>query len=130
MYPLLYVSSGRHSRQDSSGSGDSGVYSTGGSSSLRQSNSNQSSAGAEDCEQGHFDLQQLKMQDMAPRLKTQLLITDEGIVDMCVWRHAKSTFVEKSEDDIVENVQCAFSPAVTVKPRGESIGSVQKKTKV
>lgn len=77
-------SSGRHSRQDSSGSGDSGVYSTGGSSSLRQSNSNQSSAGAEDCEQGHFDLQQLKMQDMAPRLKTQLLITDEGIVDMCV----------------------------------------------
>ncbi|XP_044073812.1 interleukin-10 receptor subunit beta [Siniperca chuatsi] len=78
------VSSGRHSRQDSSGSGDSGVYSTGGSSSLRQPNSNQSSTGAEDSWQGPFDMEQVKMRDMAPGLKSQLLTADEGIVDMCV----------------------------------------------
>uniref|UniRef100_A0A671XSP6 Interleukin 10 receptor, beta n=1 Tax=Sparus aurata TaxID=8175 RepID=A0A671XSP6_SPAAU len=76
-------SSGRHSRQDSSGSGDSGVYSTGGSSGLRQPSSTQSSSGAvENSWQG--DLEQVKMKDMAPGLKSPLLITDEGIVDMCV----------------------------------------------
>ncbi|XP_042350103.1 interleukin-10 receptor subunit beta [Plectropomus leopardus] len=77
-------SSGRHSRQDSSGSGDSGVYSTGGSSSLRQPSSSQSSVQTEDSGQGPFDSEQVKMQDMAPRLKTHLLIADEGIVDLCV----------------------------------------------
>ncbi|XP_034416976.1 interferon alpha/beta receptor 1b-like isoform X2 [Cyclopterus lumpus] len=77
-------SSGRHSRQDSSGSGDSGVYSTGGSSSLRQPNSSHSSTGAKVSGQGPFDLEQVKMQDMAPGLETQLVNADEGIVDMCV----------------------------------------------
>ncbi|XP_076603524.1 interferon alpha/beta receptor 1b-like isoform X2 [Chaetodon auriga] len=77
-------SSGRHSRQDSSGSGDSGVYSTGSSSGPRQTNSGQSSAGAESSWQSPLDLVQVKMQDMVPGLKTQPLIPDEGIVDMCV----------------------------------------------
>ncbi|XP_051259879.1 interleukin-10 receptor subunit beta [Dicentrarchus labrax] len=83
-------SSGRHSRQGSSGSGDSGVYSTGGSSGLRQPNSNQSGVSgqsmlsAETSWQGPFDSEQVKMRDMTPGLKRQPLITDEGIVDMCV----------------------------------------------
>ncbi|XP_073329319.1 LOW QUALITY PROTEIN: interleukin-10 receptor subunit beta [Pagrus major] len=77
--------SGRHIRQDSSGSGDSGVYSTGGSSGLRQPRSAQSSSGlVETSWQGPFDSEQVKMKDMAPGLKSQPLITDEGIVDMCV----------------------------------------------
>ncbi|XP_029315432.1 interferon alpha/beta receptor 1b-like [Cottoperca gobio] len=71
-------SSGRHSRQDSSGSGDSGVYSTGGSANLQQPNTGQDSG------KSPVDLEQVKMQDMAPGLKTQLLFADEGIVDMCV----------------------------------------------
>ncbi|XP_038575682.1 interferon alpha/beta receptor 1b-like isoform X1 [Micropterus salmoides] len=71
-------SSSRHSRQDSSSSRDSGVYSTGGSSSLQQPSSNQSSG------QAPFDMEQVKMQDMASGLKSQLLTADEGIVDMCV----------------------------------------------
>ncbi|XP_041807278.1 interleukin-10 receptor subunit beta [Chelmon rostratus] len=77
-------SSGRHSRQDSSGSGDSGVYSTGGSSGPRQPNSSQSSAGPEAPWQSTLDSEQVKMRDMVPSLKTQPLIPDEGIVDMCV----------------------------------------------
>ncbi|XP_075937159.1 interferon alpha/beta receptor 1b-like isoform X2 [Anarhichas minor] len=77
-------SSGRHSRQDSGGSGDSGVYSTGGSSSLMQPNSSHSSTRARVSGQGPFDLEQVKMKDMAPGLKAQLVNTDEGIVDMCV----------------------------------------------
>ncbi|XP_054470843.1 interferon alpha/beta receptor 1b-like isoform X2 [Anoplopoma fimbria] len=75
-------SSGRHSRQDSGGSGDSGVYSTGGSSNLQQPHTSRSSARASG--QSPFDLERVKMQDMAPGLKTPLVITDEGIVDMCV----------------------------------------------
>ncbi|KAI3356620.1 hypothetical protein L3Q82_017832, partial [Scortum barcoo] len=76
--------SDRHSRQDSSSSRDSGVYSTGGSSSLRQPNSNRSTTGAEESWQSPFDLKQVKMQELAPGLKSRLLITDEGIVDMRV----------------------------------------------
>ncbi|XP_037343967.1 interleukin-10 receptor subunit beta [Pungitius pungitius] len=67
----------RHSRQDSSGSGDSGVYSTGGSSSLRQPNSIHSSTLAK-----VFDLVHVKMEDMAPALKAQHV--NEDVVDMCV----------------------------------------------
>lgn len=84
MYLPLNVCSGRHSRQDSSGSGDSGVYSTGGSSGPRQPNSSQSSAGPEAPWQSTLDSEQVKMRDMVPSLKTQPLIPDEGIVDMCV----------------------------------------------
>ncbi|XP_008277651.1 interleukin-10 receptor subunit beta-like [Stegastes partitus] len=76
--------SGRHSRQDSSSSGDSGVYSTGGSSNLRQSNTTKSSAGAQDSCQGLCDSEQMKMQEMAPGLNSPPLIADEGVVDMCV----------------------------------------------
>lgn len=82
-------SSCRRSRQDSSGSADSGVYSTGGShSSTEGSHSStggsHSSTGAKVSGQGPFDLEQVKMQDVAPGLKTQLVNADEGIVDMCV----------------------------------------------
>ncbi|XP_040912929.1 interleukin-10 receptor subunit beta isoform X2 [Toxotes jaculatrix] len=77
-------SSGRHSRQDSSSSGDSGVYSTGGSSNLQQPNNSQSSTGAGDFQHGPFDPEQVKMQEMTPGLKSPLLITDEGIVDICI----------------------------------------------
>ncbi|XP_070694232.1 interleukin-10 receptor subunit beta [Pempheris klunzingeri] len=77
-------SSGRHSRQDSSGSGDSGVYSAGGSSGLQQPNSSQSDALAEGSWQGPFDLTQMKMGPIAPGPKSRLLMADEGIVDMCV----------------------------------------------
>ncbi|XP_078119149.1 interferon alpha/beta receptor 1a-like isoform X3 [Sander vitreus] len=59
-------SSGRHSCQ---GSGDSGVYSTG------------CSSGDEDSGQGFLDLEQVKMKDMAPGLKTRLLITEKKIKD-------------------------------------------------
>ncbi|XP_071340719.1 interleukin-10 receptor subunit beta [Trachinotus anak] len=76
-------SSGRHSRQDSSSSGDSGVYSSGGSSNL-QPHSNQAPTGGPDFWQGPFDLEQLKMQEMSPGLKTHLLSADDSIVDMCV----------------------------------------------
>ncbi|KAG7239127.1 hypothetical protein INR49_030007 [Caranx melampygus] len=45
-------SSGRHSRQHSSSSGDSGVYSSGASSNLQQPNSSQASTGTRDMFQG------------------------------------------------------------------------------
>ncbi|XP_022609662.1 interferon alpha/beta receptor 1b-like [Seriola dumerili] len=77
-------SSGRHNRQDSSSSGDSGVYSTGGSANLRQPNSSQTSTGTGDLWQGPFDLEQVKMQEMTPGLKTRLLTADKCIKDMCV----------------------------------------------
>ncbi|KAM9850991.1 interferon alpha/beta receptor 1b-like [Aulostomus maculatus] len=76
-------SSGRHSRQNSKGSGDSGVYSSGSGSSL-QPNSSQSSTGPDVSWQGPIDLDRLKMRDMTPGLENQCLIADEGIVDMCV----------------------------------------------
>lgn len=77
-------SSGRHSRQDSRGSRDSGVYSTEGSSGPRRLHSNQSSTGGESSWQGSFDPEQVKMQDMAPGLKSPPAMADEGIVDVCV----------------------------------------------
>ncbi|KAM8855732.1 interferon alpha/beta receptor 1a-like isoform 2-T2 [Spinachia spinachia] len=74
---LILQPDSRHSRQDSSGSGDSGVYSTGASSGLRQPNSSHSSTLA-------FDLVQVKMQDMAAGLKAQHVNADKGVLDMCV----------------------------------------------
>uniref|UniRef100_A0A3Q3XGK5 Uncharacterized protein n=1 Tax=Mola mola TaxID=94237 RepID=A0A3Q3XGK5_MOLML len=68
-------SSGRHSRQGSSGSSDSGMYSSGDSSGLRQPGSTQSSAGP-------CDSEQVTMQDVAPEPKSA--IADEGIMDMCM----------------------------------------------
>lgn len=82
MFLPLNVPSGQHSRHDSSGSGDSGVYSTGGSSGLRQPNSDQTSAGTKASWWGPCDSEQVKMQDMAAGLRS--VITDEGIVDMSV----------------------------------------------
>lgn len=76
-------SSGRHSRQDSSSSGDSGVYSTGGSANL-QPNSSRCFAGAGDSRKGLFDKEQVKMQEMTPGLKSRPLIADHSIVDVCV----------------------------------------------
>lgn len=85
-------SSGRLSRQGSSGSRDSGVYSTGGSSDPRQPRSSGSSgssggsdqtcAGAEASWPGPCDPERLKMQDMGPALSG--VIADEGIADVCV----------------------------------------------
>ncbi|KAM7407933.1 hypothetical protein PAMA_003605 [Pampus argenteus] len=69
----------RHSRQGSSGSRDSGVYSTEGGSGLRQPSSAQSCTEAEDSWQVPVKLEQVKMQDMAA-----CLVADEGVVDMCV----------------------------------------------
>lgn len=76
---LFDISSGRHSRQDSGGSGDSGVYSTEGGSSLQQPDSSQSFT-----KLVPFDLDQVKMQDMTAGLDSQYLITDMGMVDICV----------------------------------------------
>lgn len=76
----------RHSRQDSSSSGDSGVYFTGGSSNVQQPSSSQSCTVVKHFRRGPFDLEEVKeMQKMAPGRKSQLLIADEGILDMCVW---------------------------------------------
>lgn len=78
----LDLSSGRHSRQNSSSSGDSGVYSTGGSSNMRQLNNSLSIA--EDCLKGRVDLEKVKMQEMDAGLNSRLLIADEGTADMSV----------------------------------------------
>lgn len=75
MFRPLNVPSGRHSRQGSSGSSDSGMYSSGDSSGLRQPGSAQSSAGP-------CDSEQVTMQDVAPEPKSA--IADEGIMDMCM----------------------------------------------
>lgn len=69
--------SGRHSRQDSGGSRDSGVYSTGGGSSLRRPNGDQTSQ-----QGGLCDPEQLKMCDMAAELRG--VAADEGIGDVGV----------------------------------------------
>ncbi|XP_068602088.1 interleukin-10 receptor subunit beta [Brachionichthys hirsutus] len=74
-------SSGRHSRQDSSSSRDSGVYSAGGVCGLRQS-SIHSSEEAETSWQSTFDPEQVTMQDMVPGPKAPPAITDEGIEDV------------------------------------------------
>uniref|UniRef100_UPI0037E7C9C6 interleukin-10 receptor subunit beta n=1 Tax=Semicossyphus pulcher TaxID=241346 RepID=UPI0037E7C9C6 len=73
----------RHSRQDSGGSGDSGVYSTGGSSSLRQPPHPLSRGGGGVSCQDPLDLDQVKMRDMTLGSRSQL-ITDEGVVDVSV----------------------------------------------
>ncbi|XP_076011294.1 interferon alpha/beta receptor 1b-like isoform X2 [Genypterus blacodes] len=71
-------SSGRHSRQDSGGSRDSGVYSTEGSSGPRLLHSGQTLGGEEDSGQ------EVKMHDLHLKVKGQRPIIDEGVVDMCV----------------------------------------------
>lgn len=71
------VPSGRHSRQDSSSSRDSGVYSTGGGSSLQQPDGDQTPQQGGPC-----DPEQLKMCDIAPELGG--VATDEGIGDVSV----------------------------------------------
>ncbi|KAM6978594.1 interferon alpha/beta receptor 1b-like isoform 2-T2 [Tautogolabrus adspersus] len=72
----------RHSRQDSGGSNDSGIYSTGGSSGLRPFPSLSCEGGRASC-QDIYDPMQVKMRDMTPGIRSQL-ITDEGVVDMSV----------------------------------------------
>lgn len=108
---LSDVHSGRHSRQGSSGSGDSGVYSTEGGSGQRHPNSAQSSSGAEDSWQGPIKPNQVKMLDMAPDLKSQRPMGDELIVDVCVWKQnggEKKRLLEAVIMRFVENVQGAF----------------------
>ncbi|XP_029980880.1 interferon alpha/beta receptor 1b-like [Sphaeramia orbicularis] len=73
-------SSGRHSRQSSGGSGDSGVYSTKSSSGLKQISSCQS----EESWQTPCDPELVKLRDVDPGLESRRLIIDEGIVDMSV----------------------------------------------
>ncbi|XP_060909537.1 interleukin-10 receptor subunit beta isoform X3 [Labrus mixtus] len=72
----------RHSRQDSGGSNDSGIYSTGGSSGLRPCPSLSHEGGRTSC-QDIYDPQQVKMRDMTPGIRSQLII-DEGVLDMSV----------------------------------------------
>lgn len=83
-YKRFSVLGGRHSRQGSSGSGDSGVYSTEGGSGLRQPNSAQTCSGAEDSWQAPLKPVQVKLLDMTPDPKSQRLIEDKFIVDVCV----------------------------------------------
>ncbi|XP_041662873.1 interferon alpha/beta receptor 1b-like [Cheilinus undulatus] len=71
----------RHIRQDSGGSEDSGVYSSGGSSSLRPHPSLSGEGGGNFC-QDTFDPQQVKMRDMTPRVKVQLVTSDSGVMDV------------------------------------------------
>ncbi|MEQ2310549.1 hypothetical protein AMECASPLE_010139 [Ameca splendens] len=71
-------SSGRHSRQNSSSSGDSGVYSAGGNSGALQHNI----ASTFPDVKRHFDSEQLKMLSMKSDFKVCPVIPDEGVVDM------------------------------------------------
>ncbi|XP_015247157.1 PREDICTED: interferon alpha/beta receptor 1a-like [Cyprinodon variegatus] len=71
-------SSGRHSRQNSSSSGDSGVYSAGGNSSGLHPNMTSSSQNA----QRRFDSEKRKMSDMNLEFKGFPVIPDEGVVDV------------------------------------------------
>lgn len=73
-------SSGRHSRQSSGGSEDSGVYSTKSSSGLKQISSCQS----EESWQTPCDTELVKLHDVDPGLESCRLIIDEGIVDISV----------------------------------------------
>ncbi|XP_056145689.1 interleukin-10 receptor subunit beta [Lampris incognitus] len=76
-------SSGRHSRQNSGDSKDSGMYSTEGGSALRQQpGSKDSSMGIEVSWQDP-SLEQVKMQDMGPESRAEAVIPDEGVIDMC-----------------------------------------------
>ncbi|KAM9347164.1 interferon alpha/beta receptor 1b-like [Symphorus nematophorus] len=96
-------SSGRHSRQDSSGSGDSGIYSTGGaggsggsdgsggsgqtlaaSGAEASSSSSSSSSSWQGSGPGPVDPERVRMLDMTPALKTRPAMADEGVVDMFV----------------------------------------------
>ncbi|CAJ1078867.1 interleukin-10 receptor subunit beta isoform X2 [Xyrichtys novacula] len=72
----------RHSRQNSSGSTDSGVYSTEGGSSQRPQPSSCEGSGASI--QSTFDPVQVKMRDITPKIRGQLEVTDEGVVDVSV----------------------------------------------
>lgn len=83
---MLIFDSGRHSRQGSGGSGDSGVYSTEGGSSRRQQqpDSGHSSVGGDGSSQGLPLPEQLKMDDLGPEPKGEGSIEDEGVMDMCV----------------------------------------------
>lgn len=77
----MNIRSGHRSRQGSSSSRDSGVYSAEGSSSrLRQPCSGQTSVGAELPWQSPSESEQVKMAVTARGRQ----ITDEGIEDMCV----------------------------------------------
>lgn len=72
-------SSGRHSRQNSSSSGDSGVYSAGGNSGAMQQNVASSSFRGT---KFHFDSEKVKMLDINSEFKVSPVVADEGVVDM------------------------------------------------
>ncbi|KAK2839395.1 hypothetical protein Q5P01_013135 [Channa striata] len=78
----LAPDSSRHNRQDSSSSGDSGVYSTG--SNMQQSNSSHSCKGDMDLQGSHFNLKEVKMQEIVLESKSPFMIADKAIVDLCV----------------------------------------------
>ncbi|XP_034042857.1 LOW QUALITY PROTEIN: interleukin-10 receptor subunit beta [Thalassophryne amazonica] len=78
-------SSGRHARQDSGGSQDSGVYSTeSGSRQQQQLSGTQSCTEPDVSWHGTSDVEQVKMLDLGSSVKNHNLIEDEGIVDFCV----------------------------------------------
>ncbi|XP_041856718.1 interferon alpha/beta receptor 1b-like [Melanotaenia boesemani] len=76
-------SSGRHSRQDSSTSGDSGVYSAGGNSSAPPDTS-QSFTATDGSWKRSFSPERVKMQEMEPKLCSGPAVMDEGVLDLCV----------------------------------------------
>ncbi|XP_019208370.1 interferon alpha/beta receptor 1b isoform X2 [Oreochromis niloticus] len=82
-------SSVRHSRQDSSSSGDSGVYSSGGgssgSSALKQLSAvRHNHMGSDDSFKGLLDPERVNLREMTAHLKSQPEVADEGVVDVCV----------------------------------------------
>lgn len=68
----------RHSRQNSSSSGDSGVYSSGGSAGPH------ACAGSADAFKGSLEPERVNLLEMAADLKSRPLVEDEGVVDVCV----------------------------------------------
>lgn len=87
--PCLCVCSVRHSRQDSSSSGDSGVYSSGGGSSSSSALKHLSAVrhnhmGSDDSFKGLLDPERVNLREMTAHLKSQPEVADEGIVDVCV----------------------------------------------
>ncbi|XP_034550135.1 interleukin-10 receptor subunit beta isoform X2 [Notolabrus celidotus] len=73
----------RHTRQDSSGSTDSGVYSTEGGSSTRHRLPPSCEGSGTSC-QDTFDPELVKMRDMTFGIANQAEIPDEGVVDVSV----------------------------------------------
>uniref|UniRef100_A0A3Q4HYQ1 Interleukin-20 receptor subunit alpha-like n=1 Tax=Neolamprologus brichardi TaxID=32507 RepID=A0A3Q4HYQ1_NEOBR len=78
----------RSVRQDSSSSGDSGVYSSGGgssSSALKHLSAvRHNHMGSDDSFKGLLDPERVNLREMTAHVKSQPEVADEGVVDVCV----------------------------------------------